>query len=332
MIEITRSRLATALLTATAFLYSIGAVLGTLAFAILTPHTVGTSTDLEHASDWLTFVALVAGVVAVGSVGWSLVLRRQIGSLWQVAGGFVATLLLAIGALVAATSNGSQPADVLIAIGVGGWALASLAVAARWSLLEQQPSRSSSRRSPYWLAASGALILVAVGAGIETAIDDVGSSLTSAVLLAVGLGCLLAVLVVARSGKLIGSASLDITLLGVALLAVSYVIAAVVAGVVFGPDVTLNGVRIGIPLGYAVAAIGSMTLSVGAWKRLTSLVVAPPLPPYPRYGGGPQPVHGQGPDVAGPPIRYCVRCGSLLGVGSQFCSQCGTAVRPGPGA
>lgn len=119
MAYFTRSLTAMALAVAAAGLFVLGSAFLIAAYATLTPTSAGTATGFIHAGLWLQFVAGVAALGAVCAAGWAQVLRRH----WQAAAemvtGAVATLLIAIGWLIdATTTDADSAAYVLQGIGI----------------------------------------------------------------------------------------------------------------------------------------------------------------------------------------------------------------------
>ena len=301
MEHITQSRTAMTLAVLGALLFALGDVLAVVAYAILSPGHVGTYTALGHGADWLRFSGAVVVLAAVAAAGWELVLQGRVSGAIEVGVAAVGTLLVAVGALIAAASTRSQTAaDVVAAIGIAVWSFLVLSRAARRSLSEQNLEPGRPAQAPIWLGAAMGLLILAVGAGLPTSINNRGQSVASGVLMAVGIGILAGALLVARSDRLLLTRPIPVLLLGLGILTVAFLADAIVAGIVFGPNGTLTGLRIGVSLATAIEAAGVIVLALAAWLRLGDLVrarggtVAPAFsaqPSFPASG----PVPGSGP-------------------------------------
>ncbi|MGB9112011.1 MAG: hypothetical protein WCF24_04710 [Acidimicrobiales bacterium] len=189
----------------------------------------------------------------------------------------VATLLFAIGVLAFASSTSSfTAADVISAVGIGGWALLALARAARINLAEQRGQVSPGRNSltPPWLIVAGSLVLLAVSWGLPVVTTDQGVSIASGILRALGAGGLAIALAVARSSGVLVTRSVALAIGGLAFAVATGVAIAVVAAIVFTPSGTLTGLRIGVSLAAAFEALAFIMFGLASWTRVGELVVA----------------------------------------------------------
>lgn len=343
---LTRSRRVMVLAVLAAFMYVVGSALAVAAYAILRPESFGTSQGLEHGADWLRFSAAVVATVAVCVGGWELVLQRRAGEAAEVGVGAVGTLLIAVGGLVRAASPRSYvAADVLLAIGVGVWGLLVLSRAARRSLEEHEQVPGRPAQAPLWLGAAGGLLILAIGSGLPTSIDNRGLSVASGALEAVGIGIFAGALAIARSDRLLPTRPVPTVLVGLWVLTGAFLTGAIVAGVVFGSDFSFTGIRVGVSLATAFELAGVAILGYAAWVRVGELVrprphdaVPAPHGPVPTaeqpvgpYPGAPPPPPGA-PDPTVPfrfppeagPSRPCPACSSPVDATARFCSQCGT--------
>lgn len=331
--EITKSRTAMMVAVFAAFAYVLGSAFAILAYAVLSSSNLGTFTDLGHASDWLHFVGALGALAGVGIVVQELVSKQQTQQsteLWEVAGAAVATLLIAIGALVNASSSSSgSTANVIGAVGVGGWALLVFSKAARPSRATQQGGAGANPQAALWLGASAGLLLFAVGSGFNVDVTNQGLGVASGVIEAFGIGTLTMVLATARNQRLLQTRPVPIVIGGLGVVALFFLGTAVVAGVVFGPNPSINGLRVGIALVTTLEFVGVAVLGLAAWTRVNEIVVAPDtfaagmLAATPASGMQPASSEFTAPAVA-PALRACTSCGALLPTGSNICQQCGT--------
>jgi hypothetical protein len=308
MIELTRSRPAMVLAVGAAVAWAISSVLQCIAFAILSgPLSALTAHNLLIAASWLETVAGIGALAAVSSVVWPLVIRRQWNELWEVGGVCIATLLIAIGLLASSATapDGSQAANVVTAIGIGGWAIA-LAVKAGRHSIDEQKGAAGTPQAGLWLAASVALVLTAVGFGLpNTSVQDQGLALATNIVQMLGVIVLAFTLAIARRQGFLASARGSVVTLGLWTLAIAYAISVVVDAVVFGPSPSLTGLRVGLSLAAAVEAMAFLVLALAAWGQVTDLVSparATPTAETPGFRPG---------------------CGHPVPANSQYCPQCG---------
>jgi hypothetical protein len=261
-----------------AFVFVLGDAFGVAAYAVLTPSNVGTSSDFIHASDWLQFVAGVAALAAVCAGGWELVLQRAWEGVWEIVAGTLGTLIIAIGLLISAVfAQSSSASNIVGAVGFGVWALLVLSRAARRSLAEQGAA-SDGRTAPprqaiLWLVAASGILLLAIGFGFTPDISSKAIGIAAGCLEAVGVSVLLGALAAARTEGYLPSRAAPIALGGLVILAVAFASFAVVSGVVFGPNATLTGIRVGIPIAITIELIAVATLGFAAWTRVRELVI-----------------------------------------------------------
>jgi hypothetical protein len=280
---ITKSLTAMSLAVAAAFFFAVGTACGVGAWASLTLSNTGTFTDLGHATNWLQFVAGLAAVALVCAAGWELVLRRDWKDVWEVSGGAVGALLIAIGLLIAATSDGdSSASNIVAAVGIGVWFLLVLVRAARSSLAEQRPDGESASRpgeAKLWLFAAVGLFILAIGRGFNPGIDEKGVAIAAGVLMAAGTAVLFGALVAARLGTFLTSRTVPVLLAGLIVAAAGFAAYAVVAGLVFGPDVVFTdftGLRVGLSIVQTIILVAVALLGVSAWMRIRELVSTSP--------------------------------------------------------
>lgn len=276
MAYFTRSLTAMALAVAAAGFFVLGSAFLIAAYATLTPTSAGTATGFIHAGLWLQFVAGTAALGAVCAAGWAQVLRSRWQAVAEIVIGAVATLMIAIGWLIDATATDADSAAyVLQGVGIGIWALLGLGVAALRSLAEQATnSGEAAKRSRYaglWLIAAIGLVLLAVGTGFTLDPLDDGTAIAAGVLQAAGAGVLCGAVTAARRRGYLISRPAAVAEVALGLLAGSGVAVAVVGGLVFGTDVTLTGIRAGMPIAIATQLAAVAVLGLAAWMRVREL-------------------------------------------------------------
>jgi hypothetical protein len=269
-----------ALLVAGAVVFVFGTAFVLAADATL-PSSSSASSDLAQAGHWLQFLAAVALLGAVCVAGWEVIVRSDWPAGAEIAAAALGTLLFMIGLAVFAASNGSSPsAAVTEAVGIGVWALLVLSRAARASLAEQGPVNSAvqearstlpggqgHRQADLWLAAAIGLFVLAIGYGF-TAASSRGPGIAAGLLQAVGIAALAGALAAARTRQMLHSRPVPVIVVGLALLAISFLAYAVVAGLAFA---TLTALGVGLSIVTAVELAAVVALGLAAWTRVREL-------------------------------------------------------------
>jgi hypothetical protein len=282
--HIIKSLTPVALLVAGAVIFVLGTAFLIASDAALSSTTLGASSDLAQAGRWLQFLAGACALGAVCAAGWELILRSDWAGGAEIAVAAVGTLLLVIGLVASAASNGSSPAGpVTGAVGIGIWALLVLSRAARVSLAEQGPAHhvargtstaapaaegARGRQADLWLAAAIGLFVLAIGYGITSAPGSGGPGIAAGLLMALGTAALAGSVAAARSRGRLRSRPVPSALTGLAVLAVSFLAAGIVAGLAFG---TLPEVGAGLAVVTAVELAGVAALGLAAWTRVREL-------------------------------------------------------------
>ena len=98
-------------------------VLGT-AFLLASDATLassaGASSDLAQAGRWLEFLAAAGAMAAVCAAGWEVIVRSEWVAGAELGAAAVGTLLITVGLLASAATNGSSAAaPVTVAVGIG---------------------------------------------------------------------------------------------------------------------------------------------------------------------------------------------------------------------
>lgn len=273
MEALTRSQAALALTAGATLALAAAAIMECIAYAILSgPGAMGTWHNLLIAGGWVTFVGWTAILVGVAAGGWRVVLERRWADVWEIAAAAAATLVITVGFLVIAASNGygSNAGNVVVAIGLGGWAALALSRSARRSL-EEHGSDGGRRQADLWLWAAGALTLVAVAAGIPNAsLSDQTLELTATTIVAVGLVALAAMFTVAHARGFFTDRRFPILDGGLWSLGAFGVAEVVVAAVVFDSG-SLDRLRIGVPIALFIEAVAVLVLGAAAWARFHDL-------------------------------------------------------------
>lgn len=258
-------------------------VLGT-AFLLASDATLASSSsaagDLAQAGRWLQFLAAACALAAVCTAGWELIVRSEWVAGAETAAAALGTLLLMIGLLASASSNGSSAAaSVTGAMGIGVWALLVLSRAARASLAEQGPEHGGAHAAPsagpdqgghgryadLWLAAAIGLFVWAIGFGFTSAAGSPGPGFAAGLLQAIGVGLLAWAVASARKRQMLSSSPVPRALAGLALLAASFLIAAIVAALALGTPTAL-GAGLAVTAAAELAAV--VTLGLAAWERV----------------------------------------------------------------
>ena len=284
MEHIIKSLTPMALLVAGAVVFVLGTAFLLASDATLASSSLGASSDLAQAGRWLQFLGGACALGAVCAAGWELVLRSEWVAGAEIAAAALGTLLLVIGLLVSAASNGSSTEAVVTgAVGIGIWALLVLSRAARASLAEQGPAHSVAqgagtaapgsqgghgRQADLWLAAAIGLFVLAIGYGLSSAAGSRGPGIAAGVLEAAGVAALAGSVAVGRSRGLLRSRPVPAVLTGLALLAVSFLAAAIVAGLAFG---TLTALGVSLVVVTAIELAGVAVLGVASWTQVREL-------------------------------------------------------------
>lgn len=289
---ITKSLPAMILLSAAAMLLMLSEAFNVAVYASLTPTSLAVATGLSHAGDWLTFAAIVAGLLALGTAAWAAVLAKKWVAVAEIEVGMAGVITIAVGALInAATSeNSASTAHILQAIGFGVLTMLVLGHAAQRSLTEQDVS-ARPHQAALWLVAAAGLATLAAGVSLTPTINSKGLGIAAGVLLASGTGILAGVLIAAsaRGFRMAGSA-----IAGLILLSVGYIGAAIVTGMYYGPDAGTNwlngslGLRIGPSIAETISTLGLLVLALAAWTQVRRLAgqeqAGLTTPPQPSQG------------------------------------------------
>ncbi len=265
-----------ALAAAAAVFYVLSAAFLIVAYATLDPYSSSPASGFAHAGSWLQFVAWIVALCSVTAACWRSTLRGDWQGMTELALAAVGTLLIAIGFLIGAVniSAGLTP-YVLLAVGTGIWTLLAFGLAAVRSLVEEQadaPGRARPRYAGLWLVVAGGLLLFAIGSGFTLDPTDRATGIAKGVLQASGAAGVGAAIAIARSKGYLTSRSARDAMTGIGLLAAANVAVAVVAGLVFGSGLTLNGIRIGMSIATAILLVAGATLGVAAWARVREIV------------------------------------------------------------
>jgi hypothetical protein len=278
--RIIRSLAPTALIVAGAVVFVLGTGFLLASDATLASSTPGASGDLAQAGRWLQFVAWACLLGAVCTAGWETISHSDWAAGAEIAVAALGALLLTIGSAAFAASNGSSPAAAVTnAVGIGVWALLVLSRAARASLAEQGPARGAAqgaavpgnggrRQADLWLAAAIGLFALAIGYGFTSAAGNQGPGIAAGLLQAVGVAVLAGSVAAARSRQMLSSRPVPVVLTGLALLAVSFLAYAIVAGLAFS---TLTALGAGLTVVTAVELAAVVALGLAAWTRVGEL-------------------------------------------------------------
>jgi hypothetical protein len=280
--RIIKSLTPTALIVAGAVVFVLGTGFLLASDATLASANSGASGDLAQAGRWLQFVAWACLLAAVCFAGWEAIVLSEWVAGAEIAAAALGTLLLMIAAAALAASNGSSAAAAVTgAVGIGVWALLVLSRAARVSLNEQRAAQAvqvhstvqgdRGHQADLWLAAAIGLFALAIGYGITSAASSEGAGIAAGLLEAAGIAALAWAVTAARSRKMLSSRPVPPILAGLALLAVSFLAAAIVAGLAFG---TLTALGVALTVVTAVELAAVVALGLAAWTRVRELAVS----------------------------------------------------------
>jgi hypothetical protein len=124
------------------------------------------------------------------------------------------------------------------------------------------------RQADLWLAAAIGLFVLAIGYGFTSAAGSRGAGIAAGLLQAAGAAVLAGSVAAARSRGLLRSRPVPGALTGLALLAVSFLAAAIVAGLAFG---TLAALGAGLAVAAAAELAGVAALGLAAWTQVREL-------------------------------------------------------------
>ena len=302
MERIIKSLVPMALFVAGAVAFVLGTALVLASDATLSASSSSASGDLAQAGRWLQFVAAACFLAAVCAAGWEAVVRSEWVAGAEIAAAALGSLLLTIGLVAFAASDGSDPAGpVTVAVGIGMWALLVLSRAARAALAEQGPAPDGApgaavtgqgvpdtgngvpvtgqgaavtgqggrgRQADLWLAAAIGLFALAIGYGLTSAGGSAAPGIAAGVLEGAGAALLAGSVAVARSRQMLTTRPVPAVLIGLALLAISFLAYAVVAGLAFS---TLAALGAGLTVVTAVELAAVVALSLAAWTRVREL-------------------------------------------------------------
>jgi hypothetical protein len=272
--HITKSLTPVALLVAAAVVFVLGTAFLLASDATLSS-SLGASSDLAQAGRWIQFLAGAGALAAVCTAGWEVVVRSEWAAAAEIAAAALGTLLLMIGLLAAASNGSSTAGPVTSAVGIGIWALLVLSRAARASLAEQGPGRAAvpgshggpGHQADLWLAAAVGLFVLAIGYGFTSAASQ-GAGIAAGILQAVGVAVLAGAMASGRSRGLLRAHPVPGVIAGLVIVAVSFLAAAIVAGLAFR---TLTALGAGLTVVTAVQLAGVVVLGLAAWTRVREL-------------------------------------------------------------
>jgi len=259
-----------ALIVVATVVFVLGTAFLIAADATLTPSSLGASSDLAQAARWLQFLAAAVALAAVCTAGWELVLRSDWTGGLEIAAAALGTLMITIGLLASAASNGGNPAAAVItAVGIGMWALLVLSRAARASLDEGASHGAKQRgRAEPWLVAAIGLFVLAIGFGFTSAAGSRGPGIAAGILEAAGVALLAGSLVMARERGYLRARPVPSVLAGLVLLALSFLAAAIIAGLALG---SLTALGAGLAVTAAIELAAVVVLGIAAWTRVQEL-------------------------------------------------------------
>lgn len=262
---IVKSLRAMAVVVAAAVMFVLGVAFYVASDAALSPSSLGASSDLGQAARWLEFVAALVGLVAACLASWEIAMRRDWAPAAEVAVLALGALLVTIGWLTIAAGDSDSGGAVVAAVGIGVWSLLALSRAARTSLAERG---ARGGLAELWLVAAAGLFVFAIGYGLSSAASSRGPAVAADCLEAVGIAALAGSLFLARSRGRLRSRPVTGVLLGLVLLAVSFLGMAIVTALTIS-SLTAFGAALAVVT--AVGLAGAIFLGLAAWTRVTEL-------------------------------------------------------------
>lgn len=306
-------------------LAALNLVLEGAAWFALSPAGGTASVDLITAAAWLWATAAWVALCGFGAATWEAFVASGHGELlaWRAAG-VIATFVLALGALLTATSVSGTPGDLggsssVEAAGVAIWAVLVLAGAARL-VVAAGPGQPGGRRPvPEAVAglALGAAGLVAATVALllppPTLLDST-SGTVSQVLSAIGFG--LGALALVKVGLV---EKVPYLLAGLVIAAAARLGDAIAIPLLYQPTATATDFRIGFGIPSLVLAAGCALAGLAALVAAGS--VLPLAPAQPAAAEADQRVA-----AAPPSLRRCEACDEPASASARFCAGCGRAL------
>ena len=272
MEQIVKSLKPMALAVAAAVVFVLGTAFLIASDATLTPSSLGASSDLAQPGRWLQFLAAAAVLAAV---------HRRLGP----------DPAQRVGRRPGDRRRGARHAvdhgrparrrrvervellgPVTVAVGIGIWALLILPRGAHLAEVRRERSAPSPLQSQVWLATAVGLFVLAIGYGLTAAANSEGPAIAAGLLEAIGVGTLAGSVAAARSRGWLRGHPVSEVLAGLLLLAVSFLAAAIVAGLGLS-SLTAQGVGLGIVAAIELAAF--VVLGLAAWTRVRELYRGP---------------------------------------------------------
>jgi hypothetical protein len=262
---------------AAAGLFALSRLLYGLATALLSGEDPGaTARNLATAGGWLRFVGFFVALVAICNVGWKLVVQRDWAHVWQVGAAVVSTLLLAVGSLaIEPVSNAADAGNVIVALGLGGWAVLLFVVAGLYSIAKHRSVPRLQPQAALWLGAAGGVLVLAISVGLPDRGSNQGPLGTVPGFLgALGFAGLAITLTVARSQGKLNAASLPLAIGGLWVAALASLASGVAAATMFS-STSLMPLRVGLSLPSFVGVVGYVALGLAACRQLQALQLPP---------------------------------------------------------
>ena len=286
MIELVRSRHAITMVIVAAAVGGLANIFVGVAFVIYDGTNLSSTHNLEIVGYWLGFVSTGIALVAVCYTVWEVFLARKWGRAWELSGAALATFLLVIGYLIIATEIPHYPesANILKAVGIGGWGIVVLVGAAKRALFEQGASIDV-RQAGLRAAGAASLLVLAVGEALPNAsITQKALAITADAFAVAGIGGLLIVISYARSQMIFSARSLSFVQIGLGIFVLASMSGIISSSIIYGSTShSINTFRIGISTPIFIFAIGYLIIAWAAFKRLSELFESS------RMSNGPQP-------------------------------------------
>ena len=274
MSEIVRSRLGMCIISFAALLVCLGYVLLGLGYAVLSLSASPTSNHLIIAGCWFEFAGGCAAALTLFAVAWALYRRRQWSECVVLTAAAASTSVMTVGFLVVAQAapNTSAAGNIVVAVGLGGWFLLTVAQAGIRPTGDGSETTSVSRMA-LWLLSGAGVLAIAVGLGLPTAaLGQATLAITSGVITAVGFAVLAITVTIGKVKGLLATRQFPVLVGGLWILAIAFVAQAVAGEVALGPPpYSLGSIRIGASLPLFITAAGLLVLALAGVGQAMNL-------------------------------------------------------------
>ena len=302
-------------LVVVAVLFTISFFLIGLGFVLASRQHYSIFSYMYSIGEWFSFAGYLTAAVALGIASWTAFLDRSSlkVALWR-SSATIATLVWAIGELLAFVARSPYGGDIVIAVGHALWAcILGTAMAISFSKRER-------RDGVIWYETVFLLGTLALIISIFRDLlplpttGDYTPALVGQVLDAISLGII--GLAIALLGGL-SSRVRRVLFIALCVLAIGYLGSAVSLPQLYGTSRSVNGVRIGFGLSFFVFASGAgIAVIAAAFLAKARIATAGLVRDQSTQPESSSQVHSQR-------GRFCSKCGTEQHLDASFCPQCG---------